>query len=201
MPFGSLTAEGFGHRVPSRANPDALGRGRGLVPRGAPNMDRSPFPQWVPSPHPTFTQGKLARWAGAATFPGTACGRRVADHRFPEASALREKVEANGGIACHELSPLQSLGKLPFVHSGIRPYPPRGSGSIAPVGSSLPLSTPRRATTRPLPSGSQVLTPRFLRAVLPNAIVMKTFKWLLTSNFEPRTSNLTEQSHGIIGLC
>jgi hypothetical protein len=34
--------------------------------------------------------------AGAETFAETACGRRGDDHRFPEASALREKVEANG---------------------------------------------------------------------------------------------------------
>jgi hypothetical protein len=32
-----------------------------------------------------------------------ACGRRVADHRFPEASALREKVEANDAKACQHL--------------------------------------------------------------------------------------------------
>jgi hypothetical protein len=37
--------------------------------------------------------------AGAAAFAGAACGRRAADHRFPEASALREKAEANGAKA------------------------------------------------------------------------------------------------------
>jgi hypothetical protein len=38
--------------------------------------------------------------AGAATYPETACGRRGDDHRFPEASANRGKVEGNGAKAC-----------------------------------------------------------------------------------------------------
>jgi hypothetical protein len=49
---------------------------------------------------PTWMELPLA---GVAAFSRKRdCGRRVDDHRFADASAHREKVEANDAKACHE---------------------------------------------------------------------------------------------------
>jgi hypothetical protein len=45
-------------------------------------------------------------WQAQRHFRGTACGRRGDDHRFPQASAKREKVERNGAKACQRYSSL-----------------------------------------------------------------------------------------------